>query len=61
MEIAKAIAEYQSALEAELKLAQQETVLKQKRTAAHYRLNMAKDELRAMELDLMETLNLRTV
>ncbi|HEX3860777.1 MAG TPA: hypothetical protein VHY35_03720 [Stellaceae bacterium] len=56
-----AIAEYQAALEENLELAQQEIIIKQKRIAAHSRLSMAKDALRDIELDMINSINIKSV
>ena len=47
------VAEYQAALMENAKLAAQENSLKSARSAARSRLNQAKDNLRALEEDMM--------
>lgn len=59
--IQDAISEYQAALENKMKLTEKELVLKRDVIKAHDRLNRAKDELRAVEMEMMETINTITV
>ena len=47
------VAEYQAALMENAQLAAQENSLKSARSAARFRLNQAKDNLRALEEDMM--------
>ena len=47
------VAEYQAALMENAQLAAQENSLKSARSAARLRLNIAKDNLRALEEDMM--------
>ena len=47
------VAEYQAALMENAQLAAQENSLKSARSAARLRLNLAKDNLRALEEDMM--------
>ncbi len=56
MDIEQAITEYRAALDNDIKLAQQETLLSKKRMAAHKRLNDAKDALRWIEQDYKESI-----
>lgn len=60
-EISAAIAEYQSALEENFKLTQREVVIKAQRIKAQHRLSMARDELRAIELDTLQNLNVKSI
>ena len=54
MDIEQAVSEYRAALDNDIKLAQQETLLGKKRMAARKRLNDAKDALRWLEQDYKE-------
>ena len=55
------VAEYQAALMENAKLAAQENSLKSARSAARLRLNQAKDNLRALEEDMMYLLELQII
>jgi len=56
-DIELAVSNYQKALENDLTLARQETILSKRRMAARRRLNDAKDALRWLEQDYKENTN----
>ena len=55
------VAEYQAALMENAKLVAQENSLKSARSAARFRLNQAKDALRALEEDMMYLQELQVI